>query len=53
MSRHSYEIRSEHGAPILTYDNETKARAELAKALNLTKRPMRLWRVTETHEDVT
>lgn len=48
-----YEIRSEHGTPILAYDSEAKARTELAKALQLLKRPMRLWRVVEVEEDIT
>lgn len=48
-----YEIRSEHGTPILAYDSEAKARTELAKALQLLRRPMRLWRVVEVEEDIT
>lgn len=48
----TYEIRTVRGTPVYAFDNEYRAKEELAKARKRSSPSLRLVKVTKTEEDM-
>lgn len=48
----TYEIRTLRNTPVYAFDNETRAKEELAKAMRRVGTQMRLVKITRVEEEV-